>query len=100
MGSYTSKDKDFEILDVDIDFPETEETNHQLIIQVTRKINLINALKHYFENADRESIYYKYIIGTLEYETVDEIKSVYKIYSNFFYPIFRMNLFNQGEYNF
>ncbi len=97
MGSFASRHIDFEIVDLPITGIESD---HKLIIQVTRKINLMNGLKNYFDNANTDSVYYKYIIGTLEYETFDDITTVYKIYSNFFYTIFRMQIFNGNDITF
>lgn len=99
MGSFLSKDKDYEI----VNFPNENNyvtADYKLIIQVTRKINLVLSLKNYFDNANTESVYYKYIIGTLEYESIDGITVVHKIYSNFFYTIFRMQIFKGNEFTF
>jgi hypothetical protein len=99
MGSFLSKDKGYEI----VNFPNENNyvtEDHKLIIQVTRKIDLITSLKNYFDNASIKSAYHKHIIGTLEYESVHGTTIVYKIYSNFFYTIFRMQIFKGDEYTF
>ncbi len=92
MGSFLNKDRDYEI----VNFPNENNyltVDHKLIIQVTRKINLLTSIRNYFDNADVDSVYYKYIIGTLEYESIDGTTTVYKIYSNFFYNICTMQIF-------
>jgi hypothetical protein len=86
MGSFLNKDRDYEI----VNFPNENNyltVDHKLIIQVTRKINLLTSIRNYFDNADVD------IIGTLEYESIDGTTAVYKIYSNFFYNICTMQIF-------
>ena len=55
----TRKTEDFESLTC----PES-----QTIIQIHRKIKLLNEFKDYIDNADKNSVYYKYIINTEIYE--------------------------------
>jgi hypothetical protein len=90
-----NNNKNYEIINI-----PNAATEYQLNIQIVRKICLMNSLKFYFENSRRNSIYFRYIIGTLEYETVQGITAVYKIHSNFFYAIFRIRLFKDDEYMF
>ena len=89
MGSYVSKVDDYDIVDY-----KFHDNDSLLITQVVRKAVVLKDLEQYFKNANRESVYYKFIIGTIEYETLYNITTEYKLYSNFIYNIFRMQKYD------
>ena len=66
-------------------------------IQIIRKMQILKNLKDYFVYADDKTIYHKYILGTVEYETVDSILRVYQMNTSFIYNLFRAEIYNNNN---
>jgi hypothetical protein len=99
MGSYMSKTDDFQIIEngeLNEDYISPQD---KLIIYVVRKTQLLNQLGSYFLNADPNSIYYKYIMGTIEHESIGINNYKYRITSNMFYNIYRYEFYDSIKYN-
>jgi hypothetical protein len=60
--------KNIEDLHPQEEFETLECPENQTIIQIHRKIKLLNEFKKYIEYADQNTVYYRYIINTQIYE--------------------------------
>ena len=64
-----------------------------LIIQVTRKLLLLNEFNNYIKNANNTSIYFKHILGTISVESCGEYIRKTKLISNVFFVICEIDVY-------
>jgi hypothetical protein len=87
MGSALSNQE----INTDDDFELVQNSETDLIKQVTRKMKVLDSLHVYYQDDDNPSIYTKYMVGTCEfirYPYENDI-SRYKLISNVFVTLYQ-----------
>jgi hypothetical protein len=98
MGIKNSKNsEDFHVIEsIDSGLNGLNDLNDsQLINQVHRKMKLMDEMKNYIKNANKNTTYHKYIVGTLEYEEKNNELSITMLCSNMFLTLYRWELLRE-----
>lgn len=88
MGSFISREVEDKFQEIDSEFQTIEDSESQMVVQVCRKIKLLNDSKNYCHNGDQSSVYHKYMLGTKEYIGDSTNTYVYELYSTRFFSLY------------